>query len=64
MPRMNGMELLTRARQLMGESLPIVMLTSRSSQRYKDLAIQLGATEYLTKPYVDKDLLDVISKIY
>ncbi len=64
MPRMNGMELLTRARQLIGKSLPIVMLTSRSSQKYKDLAIQLGATEYLTKPYVDKDLLNVISTIY
>ena len=40
-------------------------LSFRNGQKaVKDLAIQLGATEYLTKPYVDKDLLNVISTIY
>ena len=60
MPRMNGLEFLSRCRQLKGESLPIIMLTSRSSEKYRQLAKQLGATSYLTKPYGDKELLRIL----
>ena len=57
MPRMNGLELLSRARQLRGQDFPFVMLTSRSSDKYRQLARNLGATRYLTKPFVDKEVL-------
>ncbi len=63
MPRMNGLEFLSRCRQLKGESLPIIMLTSRSSEKYRQLAQQLGATSYLTKPYVDEELLSILKTI-
>ncbi len=63
MPRMNGLEFLSRCRQLKGESLPIIMLTSRSSEKYRQLAKQLGATSYLTKPYVDEELLSILKTI-
>ncbi|VEP18003.1 Chemotaxis protein histidine kinase-like protein [Hyella patelloides LEGE 07179] len=57
MPRMNGLEFLSRARQLRGTSFPVIMLTSRSSDKYRQLAHNLGATRYLTKPFVDKEVL-------
>ncbi len=57
MPRMNGLEVLSRTRQLRGESFPVIMLTSRSSDKYRQLAQNLGATHYLTKPFVDKEVL-------
>ncbi len=60
MPRMNGLEFLSRARQLCGGSLPIIMLTSRISRKYRELAHNLGATHYLTKPFVDRELLDAL----
>ena len=64
MPRMNGLEFLSRCRQLKGESLPIIMLTSRSSEKYRQLAQQLGATSYLIKPYVDEELLSILKTIH
>lgn len=59
MPRMNGLEFLSRCRQ-QGLALPIIMLTYRSSEKYRQLSKQLGAIGYLTKPYLDKELLGLL----
>ncbi|RAQ44232.1 hybrid sensor histidine kinase/response regulator, partial [Arthrospira sp. O9.13F] len=51
MPRMDGLELLSRMQkdpQL--EGLPIAMLTSRGADRHRQMAYQLGARGYFTKP--------------
>ncbi|MBW4466679.1 MAG: hybrid sensor histidine kinase/response regulator [Pegethrix bostrychoides GSE-TBD4-15B] len=56
MPRMNGLEFLSRCRQ-QGMTCPVIMLTYRSSEKYRQMAQQLGASAYLTKPYLDKELL-------
>ncbi|MBW4553715.1 MAG: response regulator [Aphanocapsa sp. GSE-SYN-MK-11-07L] len=58
MPVMNGFEFLTHRRQdpdLM--SVPVVMLTSRGGEKHKRLALQLGATDYFTKPYIEQQFL-------
>ena len=60
MPRMNGLEFLSHCRQSEYQSLPVIMLTSRSSEKYRILANKLGADEYLTKPYLDKELLGIL----
>jgi two-component system, chemotaxis family, sensor histidine kinase and response regulator PixL len=57
MPKMNGLEFLSRTRQLKGDAFPVIMLTSRSSDKYRQLAHNLGATHYLTKPFVEKEVL-------
>jgi chemotaxis family two-component system sensor histidine kinase/response regulator PixL len=36
------------------------MLTSRGSKRYRQLAQQLGANGYLTKPYLDQELIETL----
>ena len=59
MPRMDGLELLSRMQQEPRLSqLPIAMLTSRGSDRHRQMALQLGASGYFTKPYLEEALLD------
>lgn len=58
MPNMNGMELAQHLR--MEEStrhLPIIMITSRSTEKHREQAMRAGVDFYLTKPYTDADLL-------
>ena len=57
MPRMNGLEFLSRARQLRGDDFPVIMLTSRISDKYRQLAKSIGATRYLSKPFVEGEVL-------
>ncbi|PPS45352.1 hybrid sensor histidine kinase/response regulator [Chroococcidiopsis sp. TS-821] len=59
MPRMDGLELLSRLQQEPSLSeIPIAMLTSRGAERHRQMAIQLGASGYFTKPYLEEVLLD------
>ncbi|WP_218079915.1 hybrid sensor histidine kinase/response regulator [Anthocerotibacter panamensis] len=58
MPRMDGFEFLAQI-QKDGrlKSLPVAMLTSRSAEKHRQTAYQLGAKGYFTKPYLEDDLL-------
>jgi CheY-like chemotaxis protein len=40
-------------------SVPVAMLTSRGADKHRQIANDLGAKAYLTKPYTEKDLMDV-----
>lgn len=64
MPRMDGFELL---RQMKSDpslaSIPVAMLTSRSGSKHRQLAFDLGACYYFTKPYSEGQLLEVLSNI-
>ncbi|MCG9889590.1 MAG: hybrid sensor histidine kinase/response regulator [Thermosynechococcaceae cyanobacterium MS004] len=58
MPTMNGFEFLSTCRKsYSAAALPIIMLTSRSSDKHRGIAKLLGANHYLTKPYLEQDLL-------
>jgi chemotaxis family two-component system sensor histidine kinase/response regulator PixL len=64
MPNMNGFEFLEQRRRdgaLSG--IPVIMLTSRSSEKHQTLAMQLGATTYFTKPYLEQELLGAIANL-
>lgn len=64
MPRMDGFELLRNIKSNPKlTSIPVAMLTSRSGARHRQMAIELGAIEYFTKPYNEIQLLDVIAKL-
>ena len=64
MPKMNGFEFLTVRRQNPEFArIPVTMLTSRSSQKHRQLAMQLGANAYLTKPYLEQELLSTLRSI-
>jgi chemosensory pili system protein ChpA (sensor histidine kinase/response regulator) len=63
MPRMNGLELTAhvRANQIT-QNIPIFMITSRTTEKHKEQAKTAGVNAYLTKPYQDTELLDLIEK--
>lgn len=61
MPNMNGFEFLTAYRKEQRfAAIPIVMLTSRSGQKHRAVAQMLGASGYLTKPYLEQELIKTI----
>ncbi|MBW4471857.1 MAG: hybrid sensor histidine kinase/response regulator [Stenomitos rutilans HA7619-LM2] len=61
MPNMNGFEFLSYRRQdPQIVNIPIMMLTSRSNEKHRWLAMQLGATAYFTKPYLEQEFLAAI----
>ncbi len=64
MPNMNGFEFLSQRRQDSQLSqVPVAMLTSRSSNKHRWLAMQLGASGYFTKPYLEQEFLRAIKDI-
>ncbi|GAB4227857.1 MAG: hypothetical protein Kow0049_08400 [Stanieria sp.] len=64
MPNMNGFEFLgVRRRDSELSNIPIVMLTSRSGVKHRNLAMQLGANAYFTKPYIEQEFLVELKKI-
>jgi len=61
MPRMDGFDLLRNIRadgRL--RHVPVVMITSRIADKHKELAMSLGANEYLGKPYSEEGLLTIL----
>jgi CheY-like chemotaxis protein/chemotaxis protein histidine kinase CheA len=64
MPKVNGFEfLIYRRQQAEWGKTPVVMLTFCSTEKEKNLASQLGAVAYITKPYLREDLLAIIEGI-
>jgi chemotaxis protein histidine kinase CheA/CheY-like chemotaxis protein len=64
MPRMDGLELLSRIQKDPSLAhMPIAMLTSRGADRHRQMAIQLGAKGYFTKPYLEEALLDAAQRM-
>jgi two-component system response regulator ChvI len=56
MPRMDGLELCRRLRAL-SERLPILFLTSKDEELDRVLGLELGADDYLCKPFSMRELL-------
>ncbi len=62
MPNMNGIELTSHIRNREGmQTLPIIMITSRSQAKHRDMAIQAGVDAYFSKPYNDGEIIQAIN---
>ncbi|GAP98222.1 hybrid sensor histidine kinase/response regulator [Leptolyngbya sp. NIES-2104] len=64
MPRLDGFGLLTKLkanRKL--NHIPVTMLTSRSGDKHRQLATQLGAEAYFPKPYNEQALLQTLERL-
>ena len=55
LPGLNGIEVLRRIRRV--SSVPIIMLTARDSVMDKVSGLDLGADDYITKPFAIEELL-------
>ncbi|WP_417445445.1 Hpt domain-containing protein [Kangiella sp.] len=64
MPRMDGFELATIIRHDERlKHLPIIMITSRTGEKHRERAEQIGVNRYLGKPYNEETLLGTIDEM-
>ncbi len=64
MPRMDGFELTKNVRgDAATANIPIIMITSRTAEKHRNYAKELGVNEYLGKPYQEEELLMHIAKL-
>lgn len=64
MPRMDGYELATHLRNSERfRHLPIIMITSRTGDKHRQRAMDIGVDVYMGKPYTEVDLLANIDKL-
>ena len=56
LPGMDGFEVCRKVREA-GSSIPIIMLTAREEETDKVLGLELGADDYITKPFSMRELL-------
>jgi len=64
MPRMDGYQFATHVRNDPKQKhLPIVMITSRSGEKHRAKAIEIGVNDYLSKPYQEGQLIAAIEAL-
>ena len=56
LPKMDGFEVCRRLRE-QGRTTPVIMLTAREEESDKVLGLELGADDYITKPFSMRELL-------
>lgn len=64
MPRMDGYELATYMRNdARLRRIPIIMITSRTGEKHRQRALEIGVERYLGKPYQEDDLLRQVQEV-
>ncbi len=64
MPRMNGMELTSHVRGFEStKDIPVIMVTSRSTEKHRKQAEEAGVNIYVTKPFSEDELLDNVHQL-
>jgi chemosensory pili system protein ChpA (sensor histidine kinase/response regulator) len=64
MPRMDGYELATQMKEdPRFRDIPIIMITSRTGDKHRQRAFDIGVDRYLGKPYQEAELLAQISEV-
>ena len=63
MPRMDGFEFTKTIKADSRQShIPIIMITSRTADKHRSHAMELGVNEYVGKPYQDENLMALVVK--
>ncbi|WP_227429092.1 Hpt domain-containing protein [Psychrobacter sp. I-STPA6b] len=61
MPRMDGFEVATQVRHDPRlKSIPIIMITSRTGDKHRERAFEIGVNEYMGKPFQEAQLISTI----
>lgn len=65
MPRASGLDVLEEIRKLPHrQGTPVIMLTAKGQEDDRERAANLGATDFLTKPFSPKKLLARIDELF
>ncbi|WP_201533387.1 Hpt domain-containing protein [Psychrobacter immobilis] len=64
MPRMDGFEVATQVRYNKRlKHIPIIMITSRTGEKHRERALEIGVNDYMGKPFQEQELLNKIQSI-
>ena len=64
MPHIHGLELIAMLRgNERYQQLPVLVISTESTERDRQRALELGATAYLTKPFTPEALLERVSAL-
>lgn len=64
MPRMDGYEVASLVRHNPHlEDIPIIMITSRTGEKHRERAFQIGVNCYMGKPFQEQELLGTVSEL-
>jgi len=64
MPRMDGFEVAKNIRTTSRwKHIPIIMITSRTGEKHRDRALDIGVNKYLGKPYQEEVLLESMNEL-
>ena len=64
MPVMHGYDLMAemrKSRELM--NIPVIVLTSRAGDKHRQKALEMGAQDYLVKPFEEQEMLGTLKKV-
>ena len=65
MPFFSGLEVLAQARQLPHRAeTPVIILTAKGQEADRRQALELGATDFFTKPFSPKKLLARVDELF
>jgi chemosensory pili system protein ChpA (sensor histidine kinase/response regulator) len=64
MPRMDGFEVASHVRhEERLKDVPIIMITSRTGEKHRERAFEIGVNSYMGKPFQEGELLNTIQEL-
>lgn len=63
LPRLNGLEVLRRVRAAQGRRVGLILLTALSEERHRIRGLQLGADDYVAKPFSAAELVARVAAV-
>jgi chemosensory pili system protein ChpA (sensor histidine kinase/response regulator) len=64
MPIMHGYDLIAEMKRTPAlASIPTIVLTSRAGEKHKQKALEMGAQDYLVKPFEEQEMLDALKRV-
>jgi chemosensory pili system protein ChpA (sensor histidine kinase/response regulator) len=64
MPVMHGYDLIAEMkRNPVFASIPIIVLTSRAGEKHRQKAIDMGAQDYLVKPFEEQEMIEALKRL-
>ena len=64
MPVMHGYDLMAEMKKSPGlMNIPVIVLTSRAGDKHRQKALEMGAQDYLVKPFEEQEMLGALKKL-
>jgi DNA-binding response OmpR family regulator len=63
LPHIDGLQIVRRLRELEASDVPIIILTAKTEESDRILGLELGADDYVTKPFSPRELVSRVKAI-